>query len=85
MKFYTSKIAVERQKMEDKSSFYVSSISIKYVAFSIPPKKEEDWIVDEQVCLTLGWSSVVFSLCSLKEKNTIVMIIEYKDNHFYLN
>ena len=48
MKFYTSKIAVERQKMEDKSSFYVSSISIKYVALSIPPKKEKDWIVDEK-------------------------------------
>ena len=32
MKFYTSEIAVERQKMEDKSSFYVPSISIKYVA-----------------------------------------------------
>ena len=47
MKFYTSKIAVERQKMEDKSSFYVSSISIKYVALSIP-KKEKDWIVDEK-------------------------------------
>ena len=40
MKFYTSKIAVERQKMEDKSSFYVSSISIKYVALSIPKQNK---------------------------------------------
>ena len=30
--------------------------------------------LQKQVCLTLGWSSVVFALCSLKEKNTIIIM-----------
>ena len=48
----------------------VGSWTVKMLYYSV-----WEWTEDKQVCLTLGWSSVVFALCLLIEKK----IITYSD------
>ena len=65
--------------MRQPYQMYLSNLRIWQVGDLVTPYlscfgTQTNWRLVKQVCLTLGWSSVVFALCLLIEKNSLYRV-----------